>query len=336
MNKEMHIHNLVSVIIPVYNVADYLTECIQSVLNQTYRNIEIVIIDDGSTDGSGSICDKAAENDERIKVTHQENNGVAAARNAGLDAATGEYIMFVDSDDYIEPDAVEYLLNIIVHKSADLVIGDYVRVNTDDERLDSIEGDEKSVELISQKRFWEIVRTVAKPIGIVLVARLYRASIWDGIRFEKGFIHEDQMITHRIIDRCTKIYMTNKVLYNYRRTPNSIMTKPFRIENLDYAKGLTDRIEYFKENENYEDVLYTFGAGTREILKGYERLDLSDEKVKKKLDDLYTEYKGIARYIMGQSCKITIKIRMWMFIYCRRLYSCIRKFRLIFMDKSYE
>ena len=152
--------SLISVVVPVYNVKQYLDDCMESIVHQTYENIEIILVDDGSTDGSGEMCDAWKEKDARIKVVHQKNGGLSAARNTGIEASTGEYIVFIDSDDMFETDAVMNLYNCATSLSADLVVGQGLRVDENGERItegkyaDVYEpGGEEYV--ISKEEFWK-------------------------------------------------------------------------------------------------------------------------------------------------------------------------------------
>ena len=124
-SEEFEMDKLISIIVPVYNVEKYVAECIESIIKQTYQNLEILLIDDGSTDNSGKICDKYAEKDKRIKIIHKENGGVSSARNLGLDLAQGEYIAFIDSDDFVSNKYIESLYSAIEHKDAEIVLSKY-------------------------------------------------------------------------------------------------------------------------------------------------------------------------------------------------------------------
>lgn len=313
----------VTVIIPVYNVIDYLEDCLNSVLNQSYSNLEIILIDDGSYDGSQSVCDKTQAKDSRVKVIHQQNKGLSAARNAGLDLASGEYIMFLDSDDYWETDTVAYMLELAIESKADMVIGEYRRIDEDGEITSTICNNIKEkYQIMSEDDIWDIANRI---ISVVVWSKIYRSSIWLNLRFAEGRIHEDQTILHYIIKKCTRITYTNKVIINYRVRPNSIMSQSFNIHNLDYAEGLLGRIEYFKEKGDFSRVLYTFGEGSRSVIKGYQLLDKTDQNVKIILDKLYHAYRETAKYIFIHSCDLKTKVRMQLFIHNIVLYNMLRK-----------
>ena len=178
---------LISVIVPIYKVEKYLHKCIDSILAQTYTNLEIILVDDGSPDNCGKICDEYAAKDSRIKVIHQPNGGLSAARNAGLDIATGDYIGFVDSDDYIAPDMYEKLYNALVKNDADMAICDYQRFGNE------LPYDEMSLttEVITGLQAMEKQNTVINCSFVVAWSKLYKSFIFSNVRFPVGKINED-------------------------------------------------------------------------------------------------------------------------------------------------
>lgn len=318
----MRERKLVTIVIPVYNTVDYLGCCIESVIKQTYNDIEIILIDDGSTDGSQVFCDEAANRDARIKVIHQQNRGLSAARNAGLDIATGDYILFLDSDDYYELNAVELLLNEIVSFQADMVIGEYQRVDTEGNVREKKLYKKDSC-IITEVEFWKMVET--QMTAVTACTKMYIRDIWNDIRFPEGKQHEDSIILHRIVHLCKTIVYTPDVFYNYRYRLDSIMTRKFRIQNLDNTRGLLDRMEYLKVNGTLENILFTFGTGARELQSGYELLDKKDINVKQTLRELYSLYKPYALYIGSRTSSTVIRLRMWLFVRNIKIYSIIQK-----------
>lgn len=232
MEKEQSHNSLVSVIIPVYNVAPYIREALDSVVNQTYRNLEIIIVDDGSTDGSGAICDEY-KTDPRVKVIHQENGGPSLARNVGLDLATGDFITFLDSDDAYHLDFIRLMLGAI--EKADIVQCQFTRHQLS---LDS----KGEIALAAREGFYDRVKALQALFeGIFTVhvyIRLYRKKLWDHIRFPVGYIHEDRYVAYQIFDACNNLYFLNQTLYFRRIRPGSITTTASRKnivdENLSY------------------------------------------------------------------------------------------------------
>ena len=214
----------ISVIIPVYKVEKYLDKCIESVVNQTHKNLEIILVDDGSPDNCPAICDKWAKKDVRIRVIHKQNGGLSDARNAGLDIATGEYIGFVDSDDAVIPEMYEELLKNLQENDADISACGYYDVNSlgykiekeqqDANELVVLNSDEVLKYVCFEKRGWELATVHNK---------LYKAAIWQDLRFEKGKIHEDEFAFNKVMKKRPKTVLTKKQMYLYLRNDNGIM-----------------------------------------------------------------------------------------------------------------
>ena len=207
-----------SIIVPVYNAAPYLPACIESILNQTLTDIEILLIDDGSTDSSGAICDVYAAKDKRINVVHKKNGGVSSARNAGLALATGEYVGWVDADDYIEPDMFEYLYKLAINYKADIAECGYASV--DGEKVEAANFG-KGLEygeggFITQKY-------LDADIFYGIVTKLFKRSLFEGVRFPEGRIWEDiWLVTYFCLEPIR--YVRNpEVKYFYRQTEGSII-----------------------------------------------------------------------------------------------------------------
>lgn len=212
---------MISVIIPVYNVSAFLPRCLDSVLRQPFLR-EILLVDDGSTDDSGKICDQYAGFDSRITVIHKENGGLSSARNAGLDRATGEYVAFVDSDDFLEPDAYGILLNAAREQSCDLVCaGRYDLEEATGRKTPGLCPEREAVisgqELVKRIFTWQGVDSAAWD-------KLYRRSLFEGIRYPEGMICEDVPVTYRLALRAGRIAMVPRCLYTYCHRPNSITT----------------------------------------------------------------------------------------------------------------
>lgn len=193
----------ISVIVPVYNVEKYLSKCINSILDQTHKNLEIILIDDGSTDNSGKLCDEYYNKDKRIKVIHQKNGGLSVARNSGLEIATGEYIMFIDSDDYYEKKSCELLYNEIKRKDADYVIGNYIHVNYNGEKWDKPLFDQEIY-----GRFKLSIKDYKKSFFVM------NSVVWNKI-FKREFIEKNNL---RFIPRsyCRRCHIFYILLHKYR------------------------------------------------------------------------------------------------------------------------
>lgn len=245
--------DLISIIVPVYQVEKYLEECVNSIINQTYKIIEIILIDDGSTDASGSICDDYAKRNDKIIVVHQQNKGLSGARNVGLDLAKGKYICFVDSDDYIHEDFINILYKMIKEKNAEIAICDYTRDNFWNDS--NIKNDGEYV-LTSHKMLseWHGRRT---RIETVVWNKLYHRDIFGGrsnckIRFPEGKIHEDVYTSHLMIANANRIAITNKKLYCYRKNSSSITNSKKSVKRKQMRLDAQySRLLFFKNNKYY-------------------------------------------------------------------------------------
>lgn len=250
----------VSVIVPIYNVEPYLKRAVDSIIDQTYSRLEIILVDDGSPDNCGKICDDYAKKDNRIKVIHKANGGLSDARNAGLDIATGDYIAFVDSDDYIAEDFVETLLAELEKHDADVSMCSY-RVTSSVEFDDSIweENGDQEVEVCGRMELLSNLYDANHRDATYFIVswnKLYKASLWEGIRFPKGKIHEDEATTYRIYDKASKGVYIHTPLYGYFSAPESITRSRFSLKRLDWLDAMDDRIRYFEEKGEEPQAAY--------------------------------------------------------------------------------
>ena len=207
----------VTIIVPVYNVEKYLRKCLDSLINQTYKNLEIIVVDDGSTDNSVKICDEFANRDNRITVIRQKNGGISIARNAGLDKMTGSYVTFVDSDDYLEINAVEKFLKISITEGADIVCSETIIIFKDRIVHNSNKENEKySTELIKEK-------ILLDKLGNHAATKFYKAELWKNIRFPEKLVYEDFYIMPSVCVNAKKIVYKCEPLYYYNRiNPTSL------------------------------------------------------------------------------------------------------------------
>ena len=226
---------VVSVIVPVYNVAAFLPEALESVVHQTYKNLEILLINDGSTDGSGEICDAYADRDVRITVIHQENRGLSAARNIGLDRMSGEFVAFFDSDDALDEEFIEKQLSVILETGADLTVCKYT-IHETAELLKR--GCEEKVPPSASGIYDHDKALYALADGAIDVSawnKLYRKELWRNIRYPDGYVYEDMDTTFRIFDLCNTIYVLDEPLYMHRNHPGSI-TKTISVKHINDRK----------------------------------------------------------------------------------------------------
>lgn len=225
---------VISVIVPVYNVERYLPQCLESILSQSYKQLEVILVDDGSRDSSGAICDDYAKRDDRIVVIHQKNGGAAAAKNTGLRAATGEYLSFVDSDDFLDPDVYAYMVDLLKTAEADVVqcsIRDVYQDMTQDQIVKP------------GRKIWDTQDYIEQYLydwtcGL-MTDKLYKRSLFEGIFFEEGNRIDDEYFTYQGMMNAVRIVSDDKVIYNYRRRKSSVMISPESQNRIAY-----DRVDF--------------------------------------------------------------------------------------------
>ncbi len=241
---------LISVIVPIYNVESYLEKCINSIVNQTYTNLEIILIDDGSTDNSGIICDKYKKQDKRIIVIHQNNKGLSSARNKGLDIAKGELITFVDGDDYIELTMIEELNNNMNKYNSDIAMCDFNYCKNDNIINNKYEGKKESC-VTDDKEKYCIIQNELGSIIVYAWNKLYKKEIFDGIRYPEGKIYEDSFVLCDVLNKAKSISYLLKPLYNYVYRSDSIVNT-FTINHFDKINSFNRKIEFFNNKEYFD------------------------------------------------------------------------------------
>ena len=232
---------LISIIVPIYQVEKYLEKCINSIIAQTYKNLEIILVDDGSTDSCPAICDRFQAEDSRIKIIHQENGGLSHARNVGLEHATGNFIGFVDSDDWIEPNMYEVLMSALQETGADIAVCNR-QMETSDSKPVSIDTTSCKRKLYSTE---EALRTIIKGEGDirnVIWNKLYKRTVLSNISFPKGKIFEDLLWTPLVIGNAKLIVCMDSLLYHYLNRTDSLSHN----ENLVIKREL-DKVEMFRQ-----------------------------------------------------------------------------------------
>lgn len=234
---------LVSIIIPVYNVGKYIHQCIDSVINQTYRHLEILIVDDGSTDLSGRICDEYAERDDRITVYHTENHGLAAARNYAIDRAHGEYIAFLDSDDWIESHAIGRFLDAASYMDADIVACRFYQEFTNT----TAQSPGPKGEFIAEGE--EILRSVVLEhrISEDVWNKFYKTRLFDAIRYPKGRVFEDYATTYKLLQASSRLAYIPDCLIHYRNRENSLSNNHSMKNLVDYWLVFRERFENLRQ-----------------------------------------------------------------------------------------
>ena len=245
---------LVSIVVPVYKVEKYLGECVDSILKQTYTNFELILVDDGSPDRCGELCEDYKKRNEKIQVIHKQNGGLSDARNAGTRIAKGDYITYIDSDDYISEDYLEKLVSAAVKYDADFVQGSYTRETFQSNTGEHIFDPEQAFRKLLT---WDTVTVYAW-------AKLYRRSLFDGIEYPVGRLNEDCCTTYKLILRSNKVVCIDDEIYYYRITPNSILTSKFNVKRFELW-GVPEEIHAYlgDQAQSYKDELeyYTMRIG---------------------------------------------------------------------------
>lgn len=247
---------LISVIVPVYNVEDYLQPCVESIIHQTYKNIEIILIDDGSTDKSGEKCDQLAKTDERVRVYHKINGGLSSARNFGLEKAQGEFIGFVDSDDYIHPQMYEVLLKAFEESDVNVSVCAYTEMIKENFEFDAIVADNVKFHRIHREdAIRNYLHLIDSDIGYSVWRKLYKADMWKNKRFTNGIIFEDAEIMPKVIEDSTVIACCQERLYFYRIREGSITHSVTSVKDFDTLKvNITAILPFYERHPELLDV----------------------------------------------------------------------------------
>lgn len=241
----------ITVIVPVYKVEPYLHRCVDSILAQTYTDFELILVDDGSPDNCPAICEAYAAKDNRIRVIHQENGGLSAARNTGLDAAKGEYIAFVDSDDVVCETYLERLLQAMLAAQADIAVCDMV-IFADGEEPKAEEERQAPVQTMTGREACLSIYRMDGRIPIMAWGKLYRTSLFTGVRYPVGRIHEDDATTPKVLYRAEKVALLSERLYLYRQRAGSIMSSSFSVKRFDGVLAIDSCMEFLQEREEAE------------------------------------------------------------------------------------
>lgn len=294
---------LVSVIVPVYNIEEYLDECIESIVLQTYKNLEIVLIDDGSTDLSGKKCDEWKARDKRIMVIHQENKGLSAARNKGIAISRGEWIVFVDSDDIVSLDYVAYLymlaktykVQIVQCERGDLQ-GDNERENVIDKKMSSRDF---LLSFFYQTTAW---------------GKIYKKILFEKERYPVGKIHEDMAVTYKLVYMAQNIVYTSKILYFVRQRTGSITRKEkFYKERLDILQFYKEQTKFYEERNEKKLVNRAYREYAYALLENYNKTKKS-LKNKKIESEIREEYRKICLQVVSKDDVISYKTRVFLIL----------------------
>lgn len=272
---------LISVIVPIYKVEAYLERAVDSVLQQTYENLEVILVEDGSPDNCPQICDNYVEKDPRVRVIHKENGGLSDARNTGIAMAHGEYVAFLDSDDYIERQFISKMYHACIKTDSDIAICQYQTSAKQENIFDNSNYDllekknsDSPIQSFSRRellfRMYEEYHSRNTDF-IVTWNKLYKRKLWNNIRFPKGRIHEDEATTYKIYDKCKRgIYIQEK-LYVYYQAERSITRQHFGADRMDWFLALRERIAFFEESKENALALQSYKAYADASIRFYKR-----------------------------------------------------------------
>lgn len=314
---------LISVIIPVYNNEKYLVQCIESIIGQTYPKIEVVLIDDGSTDNSGQICDSYADKYSQIKVFHSINKGISNARNTGIKKAQGKYIVFIDSDDYYEQDAIEKMYNALISNDADICMCG-LRTFDENGTIKNHTFNDCEHKTYDEKSFWKELYKSNSRVGVLPCNKLCKKSVYDKAEYPIGRIHEDEAVLHKLIAASRKTVIINDILYNYRQHPSSIMHQKFDVRRLDKCMALAERLDYFFQKGYTEFYMPTFGIGVDVLRKAFKDNEVR-RMHRKELDDIYYIYKKNIIDMRDQLPGVKIQIMAGTFCTSIRVYDFLQR-----------
>lgn len=313
---------LVSIIIPIYKVEPYLRRCLDSIVNQTYTNLEIILVDDGSPDNCPQICDEYAEKDKRIVVLHKENGGLSDARNVGLDICKGEYISFVDSDDWVDEKYIEILLELAIKENADIAIGENIQTSDicskpdNSSKIQTYSSKEALYHLFSQNH---IAFTIS-------CGKLYRKELFSNLHFPIGKYHEDEFTTYILFYRSKKIVYTNSILYYYFRHSNSITGSR---HPWDVLEVFEQRYLFFKEKNENDLLPLLISPLCWQLLCAY-WFELKQEPIKAKnylsIFQKYTTEESLSQAFFFHRFFLKLFSKFpYLYILCRKLPFHIRK-----------
>jgi len=303
MQKEKD-DSLVSVIVPIYNTEKYLDECIDNIVRQTYKNLQIILVNDGSTDSSGKRCDEWKEQDERILVIHQKNKGLSAARNIGIDRSRGEWLVFIDSDDVVGSNYVLCLYELV--QKYNVLIAQC-------ERGDLQQRTEQS-EKITDKVMKSNEFLISFQYQTTAWGKIYKKELFEKERYPVGKIHEDMAVTYKLVYAAQKIAVTNEILYFVRKRAGSITgKKKFYKERLDVLQFYKEQIEFYKEKKEKELVKRVRREYAYALLNNYSKTkdELGDKETALKLKK---EYQGICFQVVREDEIISVKTRVLLVI----------------------
>lgn len=322
----------ISCIVPVYNVEKYIKKCLDSILKQSFKDFEIILVDDGSTDNSGKICDEYEKKDDRIKVIHKSNGGLSDARNKGIENANGDYFIFIDSDDYIDENMFEILYNLNIENNTEIAACDKAFVFENTGKIEY--GNETNiVRVLNSEETFKIIVDFYKKLGMEMWNKLYSKTLFDNIRFPKGKIFEDQATQYKLIFAANKISYVEKSMYYYLRRDNSITTQKYTDKEKQRLEMVNSMVNYIKQNHPdivSEVVTYKILSCNLTIVNKMIKSNTYDKKfLKIVIQDTLNETK----YLKKKSLTFMRKIQLFLVIYMWPAYRLM--YKILYGKKKY-
>jgi len=321
--------DLISVVVPIFKVEKYLGRCIDSIICQTYKNFELILVDDGSPDTCPQICDEYGANYPNIQVIHQENAGLSAARNAGIDIAKGKYITFIDSDDFVKEDFLEILINNMLYYDVQISMCSFTRVyNVLESDISNSNADVK-IKILNDENAMEMI--LDNQVKCTAWAKLYYTSLFDGLRYPVGKLMEDMFLTPMLFQKAKFIAVSDQQLYYYNQESNSIIRSKFNYRKID----LIDASRFWREfsKEYYPKLIEKANIHyyTNLINISYSLSQIKEDRAK----HIYRQYSNILRgnssYIL--SSKITTRNNKLKILFFKlNLFKYFVKVRNVFMQ----
>ena len=321
----------ISVIIPVYNVEKYLSACMESIINQTYKNLEIILVNDGSTDSCPQICEEYAAKDNRIKVIHKKNGGLSDARNIGLKQATGDLISFVDSDDVVSLGFYQKLLNAFIENNADIAECAFLKFEKENAMNEAKEDSCPNAEIFETEK--ALGQLLEGPLSICVWNKIYKKEVIEDIDFPVNKINEDEYWTYKVFAKAKKIVKIYNELYFYRQQATSIMGSGYSLKRLDGLQAHEERLAYLKENypELEQSAIRTY---CMVAMYHYHQLskhnDIDPERTYR--DSIYDKVKNYYKWAVLKNWYWKDIIWFLLFIYSPKNYMRFREY----MDRKVE
>lgn len=316
----------ISIIMPVYNAENYIRQSINSILSQSFKDFELILVNDGSTDNSEKICNEYRMKYNFIKLVSKKNGGAASARNAGLDIAKGKYIAFADSDDILHRDMYSILYKIAEENNTDIVICNFLNINSK-ENVDLIEY--KDIDNIQIFNNIEALNSIYQGFNVRMIVpwnKIYKKDLFKMNRFKEGRICEDEFLAHKILYEAKKIAYVDLVLYYYVQTENSVMRKPLSKKNLDSVYAFKNRVDFFKEKK-LEELLYRAQViYYNEFFQLYYKFNAINLDCKREYNMLRRDFiKMILIYIKNPFCEFKEKFSIMLFMINPTIYKVYEK-----------